>query len=475
MPTWKSLHSFAKAAALGLACLGMGAAHAQNPVVQTHYTPDPAPMVYKDRVYMYTGDDVPGYGFYYMPRWRVFSSDDMVNWTDHGSPISLESFAWARERAWAAQCIERNGKFYWYICAQTVDNNMALGVAVADHPAGPFKDALGKPLVSTGTWVNIDPSVMIDDDGQAYLYWGNPGCFYVKLNEDMISYSGSIVEIPQTEASFGGVRSRNGNREGAQTPAEPPKDMYVEGPWIYKRNQQYYLMYAGMTKGDECLSYAMSNSPTGPWQYKGKIMTNQPTNSFTNHGGIIDFKGHSYLFYHTGWLPGGGSYGRASSIEKFTYLPDGTIPAIAATRQGVEPVGTLNPYRRVEGETIAWSQKCTTAEQEGVGVYVTGIRPDGYIKVRAVDFGNKAPQKFMASMAAGLDGGVLEVHVDSVQGPRLAVIEMPRTGGWQSWRSFTVLVEAPVQGIRDVYLVFKGKNLSPGRELFNLDYWQFFQ
>jgi arabinoxylan arabinofuranohydrolase len=264
---------------------------AQNPVNQTHFSPDPAPMVYKDRVYMYTGDDIPGYNFYYMTKWRVHSTSDMVNWTDHGSPISLESFSWARDRAWAAQCIERNGKFYWYMCAQTTENNMSIGVAVADSPIGPFKDALGKPLITTGSWANIDPTVAVDDDGQAYLYWGNGGLFYVKLNMDMISYSGEIVTVPLNVETFGGTR-RARNSEGVNSAdATKNKDTYVEGPWFYKRNGKYYQMFAGMGKTGESLSYSMSESPIGPWKYQGKIMTDQPTNSFTNHGGIIDFKG----------------------------------------------------------------------------------------------------------------------------------------------------------------------------------------
>ena len=147
-------------------CLSGFYAGAQNPVIQTSYTPHPAPMVYKDRVYLYTGDDIPGTDFYYMTKWRLFSSGDMVNWTDHGVPISLESFSWARDRAWAAQCVERNGKFYWYICAQTINNDMAIGVAVGDSPTGPFKDAIGKPLISTGSWSNIDPTAYVDNDGQ---------------------------------------------------------------------------------------------------------------------------------------------------------------------------------------------------------------------------------------------------------------------------------------------------------------------
>jgi len=446
---------------------------AQNPVIQTHYSPDPAPMVYKNTVYVYTGDDIPGFDFYYMTKWRVHSSSDMVNWTDHGSPIALESFTWARDRAWAAQCIERNGKFYWYICAQTVQNNMAIGVAVSDKPTGPFRDAIGKPLITTGTWSNIDPTVSIDDDGQAYLYWGNGSCYYAKLNKDMISYSGDIVEIPQALETFGGVRRPRNSTPPAGAQAIPNKDMYVEGPWFYKRNSKYYLMYAGMGKGGESLSYSTSNKPTGPWLYQGKIMTEQATNSFTNHGGIIDYKGKSYLFYHTGLLPGGGSYGRATSIEEFKYNADGSIPAITMTKAGVQPVGKLDPYNRVEAETIAWSEKCTIDQNAATGVFISKIRTGGYIKVREADFGNTGAKKFSASIASGLDGGILEVHVDSLKGTKVASIEIPRTGGWDKWKQLSANIDTPLTGTHDVYFVFKGQNITAGRELYNFDYWKF--
>lgn len=446
-----------------------GILYAQNPIIQGHYSPDPAPMVYKGTMYVYTGDDIPGYGFYYMTKWRVHSSADMVNWTDHGAPISLESFSWARDRAWAAQCIERNGKFYWYMCAQTVQNNMAVGVAVSDSPTGPFKDALGKPLISTGSWSNIDPTVYIDDDGQAYLYWGNGNLYFVKLNKDMVSYAGEIVQVPQSENAFGGVKPNT----SPNTTDNPVKDRYVEGPWFYKRNGKYYLMFAGMTGGTECLSYSMSDSPTGPWKYMGKIMDAQPTNSFTNHGGIIDFKGRSYLFYHTGLLPGGGSYGRSTAIEEFKYNDDGTIPAIVISKKGVAPVATLNPYKRTEAETNAWSEKCKTDKSETTGMYISDTRTDGYIKVRSVDFGINPPVSFSAALAAGLDGGILEVRADSIAGARITAIEVPRTGGWHSWKNITSPVTTSVTGIHDLYFVFKGQNITAGRVLFNFDYWTF--
>ncbi|WP_378103940.1 glycoside hydrolase family 43 protein [Chryseobacterium sp. sg2396] len=444
---------------------------AQNPVIQTHFTPDPAPMIYKGKMYLYTGDDQPGFDFYTMTKWHVYSSDDMVNWTDHGSPISLESFTWARDRAWAAQCVERNGKFYWYICAQTVDNNMAIGVAVSDSPTGPFKDALGKPLVTTGTWDNIDPTAFVDDDEQAYLYWGNSKLFYVKLNKDMTTYNGPITEVPQSAKAFGGLR-RPGKSDEVLQKQEKFDDVYVEGPWFYKRNKQYYMMYAGMTNRTECLSYATSASPTGPWKYRGKIMTDQPTNSFTNHGGIIDYKGKSYLFYHNALLPNGGSYGRSTAIEEFKYNPDGSIPKITITKEGVHPVGTLNPYQRNEAETMAWAEKCTTSENKKTGVYVSDARTGGYIKVRAVDFG-KGASEFSASVAAGIDGGILEVRLDDVKGTKIAHIDIPRTGGWEDFKTLTTTIAEPVSGIHDVYFVFQGKNITAGRKLFNFDSWSF--
>lgn len=454
-----------------IACSLGSAVSAQNPVIQTHFTPDPAPMIYKGKMYLYTGDDQPGFDFYTMTKWHVYSSDDMVNWTDHGSPISLESFTWARDRAWAAQCIERNGKFYWYVCAQTVDNNMAIGVVVSDSPTGPFKDALGKPLVTTGTWDNIDPTAFIDDDGQAYLYWGNSKLFYVKLNKDMTSFNGKITEIPQSVEAFGGMRQPGKSDEVLQK-QEKFDDVYVEGPWLYKRNKQYYMMYAGMTNRTECLSYSTSASPTGPWKYQGKIMTNQPTNSFTNHGGIIDYKGKSYLFYHNALLLNGGSYGRSTAIEEFKYNPDGSIPKINITKEGVNPVGTLNPYQRNEAETMAWAEKCTTSENKKTGVYVSDIRTGGYIKVRAVDFG-KGASEFSASVAAGIDGGILEVRLDDAKGTKIAQIEIPRTGGWEDFKTLTATLSEQVSGIHDVYFVFQGKNITAGRKLFNFYHWSF--
>src|SRR5512147_2462675 len=179
------------------------AAFADNPIVQTNYTADPAPMVHEGRLYLYTthDEDVTVKDFFTMNDWRLYSTVDMVNWTDHGSPLSYKDFTWGRGDAWAGQCIPRNGKFYFYVPMNNA-SGAKIGVAVADGPTGPFTDPLGKALISTGTG-DIDPTVFIDDDGQAYLYWGNPNLWYVRLNEDMISYAESPTKVSLTTDGFG--------------------------------------------------------------------------------------------------------------------------------------------------------------------------------------------------------------------------------------------------------------------------------
>jgi arabinoxylan arabinofuranohydrolase len=178
---------------------------ADNPVVQTLYTTDPAPLVFNNRVYLFTGHDEDGSTNFNMRDWRLYTSADMANWQDHGVIMSLATFSWANDRAWAGQVIPRNNKFYFYVPVQKKSGSMAIGVAVSDNVTGPYRDALGKPLVENN---EIDPTVYIDDNGQAYLYWGNPGLSYVKLNQDMISYSGSVVGVQLTTAGFGARRSQ---------------------------------------------------------------------------------------------------------------------------------------------------------------------------------------------------------------------------------------------------------------------------
>lgn len=293
-----------------------------NPIIKDIYTADPAPMVYGDTLYLYTTHDENELigDFYTMNDWRCYSTKDMVHWTDHGKVFDIKDIEWAEDRAWAPQCCERNGKFYLYCPVHKRGGGVCIAVGVADTPVGPFKD-IGHPLVEEGEgdWNDIDPTVFIDDDGQAYLYFGNPELRYVLLNEDMVSYKGDVQKIPMTVESF----AKGSHMTGTS---------YGEGPWFYKRNGIYYMVFAGFLgekgeKHNEYFGYSTSKSPTGPWVYGGVLMEEGPC--FTNHPGVCDFKGHSYLFYHTDELPGGSLFHRSVCVAEFKYNPDGSIDTVA--------------------------------------------------------------------------------------------------------------------------------------------------
>jgi hypothetical protein len=188
--------------------------------------------------------------------------------------------------------------------------------------------------------------------------------------------------------------------------------------------------------------------------------------AFTNHPGVIDYKGKSYFFYHNGALPGGGGFTRSVCLDEFQYNKDGSIRRITPTIEGVKPVRNLNPFIRQEAETIAWEQGIETERNAEAGVYVTEISNGDYIKVRSVDF-KKGAKSFQANIAAG-SGGIIEIHLNSIDGEVLGACEVKTTGGFQNWKSVSTKVRK-TKGIHDLYFVFKG---SQG-DLFNFNWWKF--
>jgi hypothetical protein len=433
-------------------------AFSQNPIVQTMYTADPAPMVYNGKVYLYTGHDEDESSWFVMNNWKLYTTEDMVNWTDHGVIASYKTFSWAKGDAWAMQVVERDGKFYMYapVVSKTT-NSPAIGVAVADNPYGPFHDPLGRPLVQSGKG-DIDPSVFIDSDGQAYLYWGNPFCYYVKLNPDMISYSGDIVPVPMTEEAFG-------KREGE---VKDRPTLYEEGPWLWKRNNLYYLFWAGGPL-PEHLGYSTSKSPTGPWKYGGTVMAKEGR-SFTNHCGLADYKGTTYFFYHNGALPGGNGFNRSVCVQEARFNKDGSIMPMKMDSGITKSRQPLNPYRKTEAETIAFSEGVKAAQNDEVGVYVNAMHDNSYIKVREVDFGSTGAIKFTARLGTTHNTGVtMEVRLDSRDGPLLGTVKVPLTGGDDRWALVTTDVPRTT-GVHHLYFVFRGQ--KPGRIMF-FDYWRF--
>lgn len=426
-----------------LNCLNV---NAQRPIIQTKYTADPAPMVYNDTVFLYTTHDEDDAEGFKMQDWLLYTSTDMVNWTDHGVVASLKSFDWVKRDngAWAEQVVERNGKFYMYC---PIHGN-GIGVLVSDSPYGPFKDPLGKPLVwQKEHWDDIGPTVFIDEDGQAYMYWGNPNCYYVKLNEDMISYSGDIVKLKETP------------------------EHYQEGPWFYKRNGHYYLAFAS-TCCPEGIGYAMSDSPTGPWKTKGYIM--RPTERTRgNHPGIMDYKGKSYVFglnYDLLKLETNTHYERRSvSVAEMHYNEDGTIqevPYWADTK--LEQIGTFNPFRKVEAETMAWGYGLKTVPNADKSLSVVDVNNGEYICVRGVDFGKNKARRFEVS-ALPLEGGNLKIRLDAPDGKIVGNVNIPQGNETSKYELYSCEVNA-VSGIHDLYLSFEGEN---NKDLFELDYWKF--
>ncbi|MDO3384031.1 family 43 glycosylhydrolase [Gilvimarinus algae] len=319
--------------ALGAVLFALAASsQADNPIIKERFSADPAAIVHDGKVYLYVGHDqaAPDGDFFVLREWNIYSSTDLENWTLEGA-VPRKIFEWAEaDSAWAAQAVEHDGRFYWYTTVRMPVppsgeglGGYTLGVAVSDHPVIGWKDALGKPLLDPNetepaphmlehqhSWDDIDPTVFIDHDGQAYLYWGNSHLYYAKLAEDMISFDGEIhrVEIANMPGTF------------------------TEAPWLHEKNGRYYLTFA-MNYPEE-LAYAMSHSPKGPWEFKGKLMETLE-DSGTSHQAILEYQGGDYFVYHTAALPTGGNFRRSVSMEALVYNADGTIQPITPTASGI--------------------------------------------------------------------------------------------------------------------------------------------
>ena len=256
-------------------------------------------------------------------KFKAYSSKDLVNWKDHGVILDLgPDVSWADNNAWAPAIAERDGKYYFYFCAE-----QQIGVAVADSPAGPFKDALGKPLVAKGGSLKgqmIDPAVFTDDDGQAYLYWGNGHGYVVPLNADMVSFDASKVK-------------------------DITPDNFREGSFVIKRKGMYYFMWSEDDTRSENyhVAYATGPSPLGPWTKRGTILQKRPEYGIlaTGHHSVVNTPGTDdwYMVYHRfalngPGLPGGDGMHRETTVDRMEFAADGTIKPVVPTLEGIKPV-----------------------------------------------------------------------------------------------------------------------------------------
>lgn len=310
-----------------------------NPIVTNKFTADPATLVHDNTLYLYVGhDEAKGNELFNMKEWLCYSTKDMKTWTDHGVVLRPTDFKWAVADAWASQVVEKGGKFYFYSTVQNgTTNSKGIGVAVADSPVGPFIDAIGSALITDDMtkgphgWDDIDPTVFIDDDGTPWMLWGNANCYKAKLKPNMIELDGDIEKIDLPN--------------------------YIEGPWLHKRNDIYYITYASHVgvSGSERIAYATASNMQGPWTYEG-ILTGNAKNSFTIHPAIAEFKGQWYLFYHNADLTINGEAGatgrRAVCVDRLYYDANGLMYYVEQTEKGVslppktasEIAAIKNPY-----------------------------------------------------------------------------------------------------------------------------------
>lgn len=278
-----------------------------NPLVRHVYTADPTARVFGDRLYVYTSHDRDDAEYFDMEDWHVFSTDDLENWVDHGAFFSLDDIEWADSMAWAPDCYQRNGKYYFYYPV----GRKQIGVAESNFPTKGFKDS-GAPLIDNTGQVEligrepIDPTIIVDND-QAYIYFGCRDFRWAKLKDNMMELDGPILEMQiigneEDREHFGGY--------------------YGEGPFIFKREGIFYMVYSNGWGHKSTLVYATADNPEGPFTYKGAVMA--PVSSFTSHGSIVEFKGQWYVFYHNKELSGF-EYRRSVAFDKIDFAPDGSI------------------------------------------------------------------------------------------------------------------------------------------------------
>ena len=414
-------------AALSLVTLSRNAS-AQNPIITDQYTADPSARVFEGRVYLYPSHDIPAgegrgrAGWFCMEDYHVFSSSNLVDWTDHGVIVRQDSVPWVNAHAfamWAPDCVSRNGRYYFYFPAPARDTALgrgfSIGVAVSDRPYGPFVPDR-EPLRNVR---GIDPNPFIDRNGQAYLYWAARNFYVVKLAQNMRE----IESEPQVIQGL-------------------PEKGLKEGPYMFERNGKYYLTYPHVQEKTERLEYAIGDSPTGPFRVAGVIMDESPE-CWTNHQSIIEFSNQWYLFYHHNDLSPRFDKNRSVRIDSLFFNDDGTIRKVVPTLRGV---GVTEASRSIQLDRYSLMSE----RGASVGFLDTLRTFDGWktllnaanawIQYNTVDFGGNRFTSVHVRVSSKT-GGVLQLRLDGVDGPVIARVAIPRSNEW-------TLVSSPVSGLQ---------------------------
>lgn len=418
---------------------------ADNPIISHKYTADPSALVYKDRVYVYMSNDEDNNEGYQIYNYTLISSDDLVNWTDHGEVFKVKDISKWAGMAYAPSCIVRNDKFYLYY----PDGGTGIGVAVADKPEGPFTDPLGKALLNKQMpncnvpWL-FDPCGFIDDDGEGYLYFGGGdtqtgvNLRVIKLNSDLISTSGNAITI-NAPASF-------------------------EASYMHKYNNTYYFSYA--TTGASKIDYLTSSKPMSDFTHKGTVLPNPPKDmNNNNHSSIMKYKDTWYIFYHDRSVSNA-VYKRSVCVDILTYNADGTMKQTVCTTPGVAQVKNLNPFDTVQAETIDKQKGIETSPCSEGGIMLSSIASGDFTSLSGVDFKDGAT-RFEVRAASGTEGGTIELHLGSETGTLVGTCAIISTAGWTTWKTFSCEVTG-CSGVKNLYLVYKGSG-----EPFRLNWFRF--
>lgn len=395
---------------------------AQNPIIRNQFTADPTARIFNGKVYLFPSHDIPApdvkglrKDWFCMADYHVFSSENLIDWTDHGMIVSQEKVPWVDSISysmWAPDCVERNGKYYFYFPANknTVGPNgrkgFGIGVAVANKPEGPY---IPQPEPIKGI-LGIDPNVLIDKDGQAYIYWSMGNIFVAKLKENMLELDSEPLAIPNL-----------------------PSKGLKEGPWVFERNGIYYLTFPHVENKIERLEYAMGNNPMGPFKMTGVIMDESPLNCWTNHHSTIEKDGQWYLFYHQNEYSPKFDKNRAACIDSLFFNTDGTIQKVTPTFRGV---GLTNATGKIEidrysgksepGTSIALLDTVNTFS----GWKANLEKPGAWIQYNSVDFGRKGLKSVRVN-ASSKAGGILEIRLKKADGPVLARVKLRKGEVWQ--------------------------------------------
>jgi arabinoxylan arabinofuranohydrolase len=431
-----------------------GRARADYPIMSHRYLADPGSVVYKDRVYLYNSndDDNAEAGGYTMHSIVCVSTVDMKNWTDHGIVFQVPRDASWAQNSWAPQPIARDGKITMYFG----NSGSGVGAASSTDPLGPFKDAKGSVLVDgstpgasgTDSWL-FDPGALIDDDGQAYLAFGGNGennARIIKLGSDLASVSGSATQLA-------------------------PKGFY-EASFLFKRKSTYYYAYSTNSANGLRIDYLTSTSPMSGYKYGGVVAGQPPINNNNNHASEFEYKGQWYHAYHNRTVATDAgistTYKRNLALEVLNFNDDGTIKEVAYTTDGVPQLGHLDPYTRVEAETMNAQKGIETEPCGDGGMDVTQIDNGDWIRVRGADFGAAGAKTFSARVASTKASSTIELHVGTSSGALVGTCSVPETGGAQKFMATTCDVTG-LTGVNDLAFVFKGS----GSNLFAFDSWQF--